>query len=667
MSRSRACSLFHRAAPIFAGVTLSLLSVALTTAGVFHVDGTAASASPDGLTWATAFPTVQAGIDAASAGDEVWVAAATYVGKVQLKAGVALYGGFAGNETQLDQRDWTSHPTILDGNRARGVVGVGAGATNTTRIDGFIIQNGGAGTTVGDSGGIVCISASPVIANNVIRTNRAKLGGGVYCDRSFAIISSNSIVGNIASEGGGGLYFTRSGLWVEGNTITGNRATNQTSVVWGGGVYCSITPSNWTICLTNNTITSNACSAGGGGIECSGGSRVVITRSRISSNSAGPAGGGVEISSASVTLEGNLIEGNSVHDTTVGWGGGVACLGSGSPHILVVNNAILGNAAAKEGGGIYNSASATVIQNNTILGNTAPVGGGIQDTVGGTILNNLIAFGDSGVTLTRNSPIGHNCVFGNTNFNYAGVADPTGTNGNISVDPRLLAAGEYHLATNSPCIDAGDDMLIDPEWLDLDGEPRLMGAHVDIGADEGVSPGVWQRAPVPSDLIQITTTNVGGITYGSYDVGLPDTCYRLLSVGPLAPNGTNFSRDFHILNQTGVACADVATHVRSSFLLGRLAPGSYSLTALAWGQPANTTAFVVNADSAPTLVSMKAPVAGLAAFTTLGVADVRYAVEASPDLTNWSGLVTNLGAPFEFADPGTTNWPQRFYRVSVGP
>ena len=56
----------------------------------------------DGLSWATAKATVQAGLDAASAlrGGEVWVAAGTYVEHVTLSAWVHLYGGFAGTEAR---------------------------------------------------------------------------------------------------------------------------------------------------------------------------------------------------------------------------------------------------------------------------------------------------------------------------------------------------------------------------------------------------------------------------------------------------------------------------------------------------------------------------------------------------------------------------------------
>jgi hypothetical protein len=74
----------------------------------------------------------------------------------------------------------------------------------------------------------------------------------------------------------------------------------------------------------------------------------------------------------------------------------------------------------------------------------------------------------------------------NNVFNYFGIADPTGTDGNISVDPLLIATNDFHLRLDSPCINAGDNGVLQSGWADLDGQPRLLGGRVDIGADEAL-------------------------------------------------------------------------------------------------------------------------------------------------------------------------------------
>ena len=81
----------------------------------------------------------QAGIDAASVqGGEVWVAAGTYYERITLTPYAHAYGGFAGTEAVRTDRDWTAHPTIIDGeNTRRGVLGA-----NNATLDGFTIRNG---------------------------------------------------------------------------------------------------------------------------------------------------------------------------------------------------------------------------------------------------------------------------------------------------------------------------------------------------------------------------------------------------------------------------------------------------------------------------------------------------------------------------------------------
>ncbi len=162
---------------------------------------TAGNNSNNGLSWATAVRDLGMGLTLAAAGDQVWVAAGTYVeGQITLKNDVALYGGFNGTETDLSQRDWATNVTVLDGNHRFTVVSIGAGAQAGTRIDGFTICNGD-----------------------------AVYGGGIRCGRdSFPAIQHNTITDNSAggSPGGGGIYCGEgSAPTVTNNTITNNTVT----------------------------------------------------------------------------------------------------------------------------------------------------------------------------------------------------------------------------------------------------------------------------------------------------------------------------------------------------------------------------------------------------------------------------------------------------------
>ena len=87
-----------------------------------------AAGSKDGTSWVDAFTDLQAALAAADEGDQIWIAAGTYYptdnsldreASFVMKVGVAIYGGFAGNEDpedfNLDDRDFAQNETILSG------------------------------------------------------------------------------------------------------------------------------------------------------------------------------------------------------------------------------------------------------------------------------------------------------------------------------------------------------------------------------------------------------------------------------------------------------------------------------------------------------------------------------------------------------------------------
>ena len=238
----------------------------------------------------------------------------------------------------------------------------------------------------------------------------------------------------------------------------------------GGGIRCTYSSPT----ITNNTIAGNS----GGGIYC--GSSALIANNTISGNSVSGSGGGILCGYSSATIANNISSDNSA-----GSGGGIFC-GSSSP--TIANNTITAN-SADYCGGIYCYSSSPTIANNTIAGNSGgSTGGGIYcDSSSPAISNNIVAFNSGGIYRDdrfQGSPtLQRNCVFNPDGYNYSGL-NPGATD--IHVDPLFVnrAAGDYHLSGASPCINAGDDSVVQAGGVDMDGEARIMGAHVDIGSDE---------------------------------------------------------------------------------------------------------------------------------------------------------------------------------------
>ncbi len=269
---------------IVLALTLSTFIYAGNALGeVWYVDNNA-SPGGDGCSWQTAFSTVQAGLDAASAGHEVWVKQGTYCENIFMKDGVALYGGFAGTESSLLQRNWNAFETVLDGSQSGSVITIDNAVTYLTRIDGFTITNGlayngggiyingGGNYTIiennniqgnvatGEGGGIYIPSSYLIVKHNIITGNTAFNGGGIRFYSCGPTISHNVINGNIASSNGGGIY----GFYVHGTTKIFNNAVSGNSSETGGGLYLAYSTVPKPLIFNNNIIGNKATQNGGG-------------------------------------------------------------------------------------------------------------------------------------------------------------------------------------------------------------------------------------------------------------------------------------------------------------------------------------------------------------------------------------------------------------------
>ncbi len=185
------------------------LTISTAQAVVWYVDGSVGS-SGDGTSWHTAFKTINEAVPWAVGSDSIWVKRGVYPLSSTINLNmkmIKIYGGFAGGETSLSQRDLKNNTTTIDGQNLHRVFYVYYGSL---RIDGFTIMRGKTGsylTSNSDGGAIYfdqCMDLVPVVINCVFKDNLAeKLGGAIYNYSSSPYIINSSFTGNVAWWKGG--------------------------------------------------------------------------------------------------------------------------------------------------------------------------------------------------------------------------------------------------------------------------------------------------------------------------------------------------------------------------------------------------------------------------------------------------------------------------------
>ncbi|MEE4296357.1 MAG: hypothetical protein V2J20_07045, partial [Wenzhouxiangella sp.] len=465
---------------------------------VLYVDVNA-SGSDDGQSWVNAFPNLQDALAEArtlapAESVEIWVANGVYYPDIggspsgntsfisfDLVSNVSLYGGFAGGETALDQRDWQANPTVLSGdidnNDTVNAIGVAEHyddlvgrnslhvvqanlVDNSARLDGFYITGGMAdgggivdGVVMRYGAGLYVEDSQLTLANLQIQGNRTRdllgRGGGAYFENSAPgpsiaplQIQDVAVINNLADDGGG-FYVRGTELSIDGAVFAGNVAS------WrGGAMFKNIVVFQ----MRNALIAGNRAIIGGGIYGFRGVSALVNTQ--ISGNYASEDGGGYYFD-----LPPDLNQ-----------------------TVVLTNTTFSGNRADRDGGAIFHEQApvGTMLINNSILW-------GNQDVSGpGTASASYGGPGAGRFTATHSlieglNPAGTGNLDGTVSSNDPLFSQPL----DPATAPSIL--GDLRVAASSPIIDQGTGTArINPSFFgqtpipiegniafDLDGQERF--------------------------------------------------------------------------------------------------------------------------------------------------------------------------------------------------
>lgn len=304
-------------------------------------------------------------------------------------------------------------------------------------------------------------------------------------------------------------------------------------------------------------------------------------------------GGGIRCESSSAIVTDCIISGN----TGCAYGGGVY---QGTlVNCLLHGNSARQSSSAGQGGGAYVS----TLVNCTIVGNWAGLAGGTAHCNA----TNCIIFHNS----TELSSVHTNYLVGYGTFASCCTEPLPPGSGNITNEPAFinLGGGDYHLETNSPCIDAGDNAFVSGSG-DVEGAPRVVGGAVDLGAYERqhapwiVVPPFSQSAIVFSNAV-LTAAAVGD----------EPLAYRWQKNGvDLADDGRITGVSAPAVAISGIGLQDAADYrVVVTNLLGAATISVATLTVI--GQPIIAVQPASRAVPAGTNVSFSVSASGLAALS----------------------------------------------------
>jgi hypothetical protein len=208
----------------------------------------------------------------ANSGAHFWIKEGTYFPSTdndrtksfQVPEGVSVYGGFAGNESSQEERNWNEHFSILSGdigvtgsaadNTFHVVTTLGNASEQYIRLDGLTIRDGNTTGAPYLYGAGILTGYKTRLYNCLITNNNCdQSGGGVFITGTAEIIACTFTHNNAAQGGAIGVSYYGS------VTVTKCRISQNSAWAYGGGIG-----NDGTCNISNSLIVNNSASNGGG-------------------------------------------------------------------------------------------------------------------------------------------------------------------------------------------------------------------------------------------------------------------------------------------------------------------------------------------------------------------------------------------------------------------
>jgi len=476
--------------------TFFLSSSPLHAQSVIYVDSSAVTGFKDGSTWANAYSDLSLALSKAPSGSQIWIANGTYFPtsttnqsvSISIDKPLEIYGGFSGNETNLNQRNPELNLTFLSADiGVKGVRDDNSGyILNIQNVSKLIIIDG---ISFGDS------KSSPL---NIYKGNCQINNCKFYRNTNYGIMISNGIYtisNSLFKDNTYGISCTSSTYTItdcdfnhnelgvyddRGNGKILNCSMTENTTVYNAciGMFLTVSLVIDNCKFINNAATTHSCV-----ISAVNPLNLVVKNSDFINNRTGTHSV-IKLQEANATFENCKFRGNYAGNF-----GGTMYISSNS-NVIIKNSDFINNRSGETYPGLKIENSTCDIRNCTFISNTSPIITGAlgNQTRSTSIVTNSI-FRENGPKqienygfLTIKNSIIQGGYVGSNNFD----SDPLFLDKDGPDDILGNLDDNLQIANCSPAVNRG---TIDTSGLylppnDLSGLSRIFNDTVDIGAYE---------------------------------------------------------------------------------------------------------------------------------------------------------------------------------------